>query len=81
MGQSGATGAWVPEIPPEGLSLERLEKDLIVKALEQAGGNKSQAARLLGLTRRTLYSRMEKHGLREPGEADDASPEGGDEES
>ena len=64
--------AWVPDIPPEGLSLEVLEKELIVKALEQAAGNKSRAARLLGLTRRTLYSRMERHGLRTPGEADEA---------
>ena len=64
--------AWVPEIPAEGLSLEVLERELILKALERAGGNKSQAARLLGLTRRTLYSRMERHGLRTPGEAVEA---------
>ncbi len=51
------------EIPDEGLSLEELEKELILKALEKAGGNKTQAARLLGLTRRTLYSRLERHGL------------------
>ena len=54
----------MPDIPDEGLSLETLERELILKALEKAAGNKSQAARLLGLTRRTLYSRMEKHGLR-----------------
>src|SRR5262249_12072008 len=61
----------VPDIPDEGLSLENLERELILKALEKAAGNKSQAARLLGLTRRTLYSRMEKHGLRQPsGEAE-----------
>jgi two-component system NtrC family response regulator len=53
----------VPEIPDEGLSLESLEKELILKALEKAGGNKTRAAALLGLTRRTLYSRLEKHGL------------------
>ncbi len=69
--------AWVPEIPEDGLSLEALERELIVRSLERARGNKSRAARLLGLTRRTLYSRMEKHGLRKPGEggedeADDA---------
>ena len=52
------------EIPEGGLSLEDLERELIVQALERSDGNKSQAARLLGLTRRTLYSRMEKHGLR-----------------
>jgi two-component system NtrC family response regulator len=67
---------WVPRIPPNGLSLETLERELILQALDLARGNKSQAARLLGLTRRTLYSRMEKHGLRRPGEGDDAEPEG-----
>ena len=70
-GGAGARG-WIPEIPPEGLSLEVLEKALILQSLEKARGNKSRAARLLGLTRRTLYSRMERHGLRRPGEAEDA---------
>ncbi|MBI5169997.1 MAG: sigma-54-dependent Fis family transcriptional regulator [Candidatus Eisenbacteria bacterium] len=74
-GTFGPAG-WVPEIPEEGLSLEDLERELILKALERAKGNKSRAARLLGLTRRTLYSRMEKHGLRRPGEGGD----GGDDD-
>ncbi|HTR96582.1 MAG TPA: sigma-54 dependent transcriptional regulator [Candidatus Acidoferrales bacterium] len=73
--------AWVPEIPEEGLSLEALERELIVKALERAGGNKSRAARLLGLTRRTLYSRMEKHGLRRPGEGADGGEDDGPEDA
>jgi len=63
--------AYVPTIPADGLSLETLERELILQALDRASGNKSQAARLLGLTRRTLYSRMEKHGLREPGAAEE----------
>jgi two-component system, NtrC family, response regulator HydG len=71
----GGVPAWIPEIPPDGLSLEVLERELIVRALERARGNKSQAARLLGLTRRTLYSRMERHGLRRPGEGDEAVEE------
>jgi len=79
-GSAGVAGPppWVPEIPPEGLSLELLERELIVRSLERARGNKSQAARLLGLTRRTLYSRMERHGLRKPGEVDEPveDPEG-----
>jgi two-component system NtrC family response regulator len=72
--EGGTAGepSWVPDIPPEGLSLEVLERELIVKAIARARGNKSQAARLLGLTRRTLYSRMERHGLRRPGEGDEA---------
>jgi len=73
---SRAEPGWVPRIPAEGLSLEALEKELILQALERAAGNKSAAARLLGLTRRTLYSRMEKHGLRTPGEGEDGEAEG-----
>jgi DNA-binding NtrC family response regulator len=74
---TGDTPAWVPRIPPEGLSLETLERALILQSLELAGGNKSQAARLLGLTRRTLYSRMEKHGLRKAGEGDEGADDDG----
>jgi DNA-binding NtrC family response regulator len=73
----GAGASWVPEIPPEGLSLEVLERELILKALAAAQGNKSKAARLLGLTRRTLYSRMERHELRRPGEQDDLGDDEG----
>jgi len=67
------------EIPDGGLSLEGLERELLEQALEKAGGNKSQAARLLGLTRRTYYSRLDKHGLltARPGSVDDA-PDPGD---
>ncbi len=50
-------------LPEEGISLEELEKDLIGQAMERSDGNKSAAARLLGLTRRTLGYRLEKHGL------------------
>ena len=74
---SKAQRAFYDEHAPEGLSLEVLERELMLKALDMARGNKSQAARLLGLTRRTLYSRMERHGLRKPGEGE----EGGDDEA
>jgi two-component system, NtrC family, response regulator AtoC len=53
----------IPTIPDEGLSLEEVEKSLILASLEKSGGNKSKAAQLLGMTRRTLYSRMERHGI------------------
>jgi len=80
LGVAGDGPGWVPVIPAEGLSLETLERELILQSLERAGGNKSQAARLLGLTRRTLYSRMEKHGLRTPGEGMGEGEEAGDED-
>ena len=48
------------EIPDEGLSIDQVELDLINNALKKAGGNKSSAAKLLGITRRKLYSMMER---------------------
>lgn len=53
------------DLPDGGLDLEKLEASLIRRALLKAQHNKTQAARLLGMTRRTLYSRMEKHGIRD----------------
>jgi DNA-binding NtrC family response regulator len=50
-------------IPPEGLSLDAVERELIQKAMAQAHNNKSEAARLLGLARGQLYSRLKRHGL------------------
>jgi transcriptional regulator with GAF, ATPase, and Fis domain len=44
-------------------TLDAAERDMIVQALSRAGNNKSKAARLLGLTRAQLRSRIEKHGL------------------
>ncbi|MFO7802871.1 MAG: sigma-54 dependent transcriptional regulator [Desulfovermiculus sp.] len=44
-------------------SLDDLEKTAVSRALAKAGGNKSEAARLLGITRRTLYNKLEKYGL------------------
>ncbi|MCP5110810.1 MAG: sigma-54-dependent Fis family transcriptional regulator [bacterium] len=48
---------------PEGMTLQQHEQDLIRKALEMANGNKSQAARLLGLTRNALRYRLSQIGL------------------
>jgi two-component system response regulator AtoC len=50
--------------PQEELNLEKLERQSILQALQKSGGNKAEAARLLGITRRALYSRMERLGLR-----------------
>jgi len=48
---------------PEGLTLEEYENDLVRQALHRAHGNKSQAARLLGLTRNALRYRLSKIGV------------------
>jgi transcriptional regulator with GAF, ATPase, and Fis domain len=46
-----------------GMTVDAAERELIVNALARSGNNKSKAARLLGLTRAQLRSRIEKHGL------------------
>jgi DNA-binding NtrC family response regulator len=50
-------------LPAGGIQLESLEKDAIHQALDLAGGNKSQAARLLGISRDTLLYRLKKYAL------------------
>lgn len=46
------------------LNDERTERENIVKALEATGGDKKAAARLLGISRSTLYLKMEKYRLK-----------------
>jgi transcriptional regulator with GAF, ATPase, and Fis domain len=50
-------------LPPDGIDLSAMDRDLVEKALRQAKGNKSKAARLLGLTRSQLYSRLNRYQL------------------
>jgi transcriptional regulator with GAF, ATPase, and Fis domain len=52
-------------LPAGGVNLDALERSLVMKALAQARHNKTRAAKLLGLTRAQLYSRIEKYGLAE----------------
>ena len=54
-----------PTLPPGGVDLEAIERSFVIKALRQARHNKTRAAKLLGLTRAQLYSRIEKYGLAE----------------
>jgi len=50
-------------LPEGGIALEEVEKSLIEQALTMAGGNRSQAARLLQIPRHVLIYRLEKFGL------------------
>jgi DNA-binding NtrC family response regulator len=54
--------AW--KIPPSGLNIDEMNRDLIVQALERCGGNRAQAAKLLGMSRPTMIYRIEKYGIK-----------------
>jgi len=51
---------------PEGMTLDQYEQAIIREALRRTGGNKSQAARLLGLTRNALRYRLSQMGIEDP---------------
>jgi two-component system NtrC family response regulator len=61
------------ELPPQGINLEALEKELILRALQRFNGNQTHAAQYLDISRKTLIYRMEKHGIRSAA-ADAATP-------
>ena len=54
------------ELPDEGLSLERVERDLLLAALEKHDWNQTKAAAYLDITRSALLYRMQKFGLERP---------------
>jgi DNA-binding NtrC family response regulator len=62
-GRAGADALEI-DLPPQGISLEAIEKELIVKALEKCDWNQTHAARYLDISRKTLIYRMERHGIR-----------------
>jgi DNA-binding NtrC family response regulator len=64
-----AEGAGGFKLPPEGISFEDLERSLIIQAMEQTGWNITRAAKLLGLSFRTMQYRLDKFGIRRPGRA------------
>ena len=50
-------------IPDSGFSLEDLEKNLLLQAINRSKNNQTKAAKLLGISRHTLRYRLDKHGL------------------
>ena len=59
----GTAGGSEIHFLPEGMNLDQYEQDIIKEALRRADGNKSQAARLLGLTRNALRYRLTQMGM------------------
>ena len=55
-----ATGADEPALDDEFVAYERRR---LLDCLDEAGGNKSEAARLFGVPRSTFFSKLRKHGL------------------
>src|SRR5207245_6292251 len=64
--RSESTGAIDFVIPPH-RTLAEIEKMAIVQTLQRTNWNKQEAAQILGLYRPTLYSKMKKHGIHDPG--------------
>jgi DNA-binding NtrC family response regulator len=66
-GSSPVSGpsSFLLDLPEEGISLEAVERELLLRALDRFNGNQTQAARYLDISRRTFIYRMEKHGLRQ----------------
>ncbi|HEV8610771.1 MAG TPA: sigma 54-interacting transcriptional regulator [Thermoanaerobaculia bacterium] len=61
--QNGGNGRGAAWAATAGKSLEDVERELVENALKDARNNKAQAARLLGITRAQLYSRIQKYGI------------------
>jgi DNA-binding NtrC family response regulator len=65
-GEGGAAGRLPFEFPADGISIEDLERELIVKAMERADWVIAKAAPLLGMSYKTLQYRLEKFGIEKP---------------
>ena len=53
-------------LPPDGVNLDEVERQLVVQALDRAGGNQTHAGHLLGINRDQVRYRIEKFGLTKP---------------
>ncbi len=52
------------DLPAGGISLESVEKELLIRALDKFNGNQTHAAKYLDISRKALIYRIEKHGIR-----------------
>jgi DNA-binding NtrC family response regulator len=62
-------------LPAEGVSFEEVERSLIMQAMDRADNNITKAAKLLGLTFRTLQYRLEKYGFKKDGDESESEEE------
>jgi DNA-binding NtrC family response regulator len=65
-----STGSATDRFLPDGMTLDQYEDEMIREALKRAGGNKSQAARLLGVSRNALRYRLSKIGIADENETE-----------
>jgi transcriptional regulator with PAS, ATPase and Fis domain len=67
LGQASKQGGVIQgiRIPPEGISMEKVEEALVRQALKMTNGNQTKAAKLLDISRDALRYRMQKFGLAE----------------
>jgi two-component system NtrC family response regulator len=68
--EKGGIDALEIDLPPQGISLEAIEKELILKALQRCDWNQTHAASYLDISRKTLIYRIEKHGIHKPPDRD-----------
>lgn len=61
------------DLPPHGISLDAIEKELILRALHRCDWNQTHAARYLDISRKTLIYRIEKHEIQKPPDRRDSS--------
>jgi len=71
--QTAVTGGF--KLPPEGISFEEVEKNLILQAMDQTDYNITKSAKLLGLSFRTLQYRLEKFGIRRGDTKEETEPD------
>jgi DNA-binding NtrC family response regulator len=77
--QAETTGGF--KLPPEGISFEELERSLLIQAMEQTGWNITRAAKLLGLSFRTMQYRLDKFEIKRPARLKGNAEEGPEESS
>jgi transcriptional regulator of acetoin/glycerol metabolism len=65
-GEGGGVGTRVALDGHVPAQLQQIERSAVVAALDACGGNQTQAARRLGMSRRSLIYKMERFGLKSP---------------